>query len=99
MDRQAHRQTVPYVFVCKSTQVYYIQKQKFTCRNILRYVDHIYGMAQLDPTKVKFLDESRKETRSQCLCARACEGVCMLCVVCRVSCVVWMCVLVYLCSL
>lgn len=44
-------------------KTYHVQKLKFTEENMLRYVDHIFGAVQLDPTKLKYLDESRFETR------------------------------------
>ena len=45
-------------------RLHHVQQHKFTQRNILRYIDHIFGIAELDPTKIKYLDESRFETRS-----------------------------------
>ena len=44
-------------------KLYHIQALKFTQKNMLRYVDHIYAIVNLDPTKLKFLDECRIETR------------------------------------
>lgn len=44
-------------------KVYHIQAKKFTTLNVCRYIDHVFAIPWLDPTKVKFLDESRFETR------------------------------------
>ena len=44
-------------------RLYFVQRQKFTELNILRYIDHIFGVCQLDPMKLKYLDESRFETK------------------------------------
>lgn len=44
-------------------KIYYVQQNKFTVVNTLRYIDHVLGMPMYNPTKVKFMDESRFETR------------------------------------
>jgi len=50
-------------------RIYHIQQHKFTELNVLRYIDHIFGVCQLDPTRIKYLDESRFESRSEhCAC-------------------------------
>jgi hypothetical protein len=56
-----HRMLVRWHYTRK--KVYYVQKNKFTIQNTCRYVDHILAVPHLDPTKLKFLDESRFETR------------------------------------
>ena len=43
---------------------YYVQIHKMTQKNILRYIDHIFGIVEIDPEKLKYLDESRFETKS-----------------------------------
>ena len=49
-------------------RLYHIQPLKFTELNMLRYLDHIYGIVQVDPSRVKYLDESRFESRSNSFC-------------------------------
>ena len=44
-------------------KVQHVQRRKFTTLNICRYLDHVMAIPHLDPTKLKFLDESRFETR------------------------------------
>ena len=44
-------------------KVYHIQRRKFTTLNVCRYLDHVMATPHLDPTKLKYLDESRFETR------------------------------------
>ena len=44
-------------------KVYHIQRRKFTVLNVCRYLDHVMATPHLDPTKLKYLDESRFETR------------------------------------
>ena len=44
-------------------KVAHIQKRKFTLLNMCRYVDHVLAIPRYDPAKLKFLDESRFETR------------------------------------
>ena len=44
-------------------KVYHIQKRKFSTLNVCRYLDHVMAIPHLDPLKLKFLDESRFETR------------------------------------
>ena len=44
-------------------KVYHIQKGKFTSLNVMRMLDHMYAMPHIDPTKLKYPDESRFESR------------------------------------
>ena len=44
-------------------RVQHTQAKKFTIINVCRYIDHVLAAPQLDPTKLKYLDESRFETR------------------------------------
>ena len=44
-------------------KVYHVQRRKFTLLNVCRYLDHVMSVPHLDPTKLKYLDESRFETR------------------------------------
>ena len=46
-------------------RLYYVQIQKFTELNVLRYIDHIFAIPRLDPRHLKYLDESRFETKSK----------------------------------
>jgi hypothetical protein len=44
-------------------KVQHTQAKKFTVINVCRYIDHVLAAPHLDPTKLKYLDESRFETR------------------------------------
>jgi transposase len=44
-------------------KVQHTQAKKFTVVNVCRYIDHVLAAPNLDPTKLKYLDESRFETR------------------------------------
>ncbi len=44
-------------------KVQHTQAKKFTVINVCRYIDHVLATPNLDPTKLKYLDESRFETR------------------------------------
>ena len=45
-------------------RLYHVQHAKHTPVNIGRYINHIFGVINYDPTTLKYLDESRFETRS-----------------------------------
>jgi hypothetical protein len=46
-------------------RLYHVQQHKFTQLNIFRYIDHMFGVAELDPTRLKYLDESHFDTKSK----------------------------------
>ncbi len=47
-------------------RVQHTQAKKFTVINVCRYIDHVLATPNLDPTWLKYLDESRFETRRVC---------------------------------